>query len=425
MDFRTSEIEPPVVGIAIFSDVNNPKRGVAAVSGGSAFAIQTAGDLDTDVLWITNLSFKEALAARLISIPKLRTKDFFRVDLARIASEVGVSLERYPSVAAQVISGIADRCMKASWSFYQFDTVAENLKRTIEPCIITHKEQAVEPKFQGAIHNALKSFQLCHDVQPPDGKPYVLRFNRVWFAKKVISFPTPAGQWQQISLAKHVTNQEIRRGQNSITYKFLCELIDSRPALVKISVKHAQPEIANFIDFAIGTDGRDWIPAHEAAQVAFYADVTVKEVLVAERYCNEGEALGVGLTSLDAVQETSFSHGLMAENHLHAIYSPRKFVTGNQTKWYTPTRATWWRAWDRMICLKAAIKLGNAGFFVRGYGTGAVRVVVTDSQIKSLEILAGELQLTAPLEMGQTENDLLSDENKHMHQQKVHEDDVI
>lgn len=417
--------EPPSVGVALFQNPNDPKRGVCAIAGKAGQSFQTAGDLDTDVLWITNLSFKQALDSRLLSTPRFKTSDFFRVDLPRIAQELGLSMDEQRLECAEVLSGIGHRALQGASIMYELEKIGDSFKRTIEPALLKDPDELALPAYQAALKNSFKTYQLCHDVQPEDGKPYVMRFNRSWFSKKILSFPVPGGKWSHAKLSKQVKNETIKYGPKSNSYQFLCELIDKYPALVKISVRSAVPDIANYIDFAIGTENRTWVPAHEAAQVAFYADVTVKDLLIAERYTSEGEALSIGLGALDNIQDTSISHGLIAENHLHAVYSERKQQINGQWQWITPPRATWWRAWDRVICLKAAITLGREGFFVRGYGTGAIRVVVPQGDISRLRNVASSIGLTSPLTHADIDVDIHCDEQHEKQIIKVEYGDYL
>ena len=393
------QIDAPRVGIAIFDNPANPLSGVCSLAGSEAVRFRTVGDLLSDCIWVTNLSFQQAYSHRLHNNPKIKLSNFFRIELERIAIELGLDLQKKPNSSIQLLSQIADRTVSLSTRVYGIDRYKESLKRSIEDVILLPVEPEMTPFVAQVIDNSFKPYQNCWGPRNPENAEYYLRFQRTNYAKTLLTLPVPFGTWRRVNNKFPLKNSSVKSGKESRIYKFLEELTAAKPALLKVSVKDVHPAVAHLLDYGQGTEQREWVPVQEIAQIAAYSDVTILDMLVCENMEPVNPNLLEQLKSLDAAQNSSYSYGLIAESHLHAIFSKRKITRNGVKENITPVRASWLRAWDRVICFSVAAKLESHGFRVLSYGIGNIQVSCHERDLSRLTEVAKSLNLTMPMAM--------------------------
>lgn len=393
------QIDAPRVGVALFDNPTNPLSGICSLAGSEVIRFRTVGDLLSDCIWITNLTFQQAYSHRLHNNPKIKISNFFRLELERIAVELSLDIHKRPNHAAQVLSQIADRTVSLATRIYGIDKYKDSLKRSIEEVILLPVEPEMTPFVTQVIENSYKPYQNCWGQRNPENAEYYLRFQRTNYAKMLLNLPVPLGSWRRVNNKFPLKNSSIKSGKNSRIYKFLEELTAIKPALLKVSVKDVNPGVAHLLDYGQGTEQREWVPVQEIAQIAAYSDVTILDMLVCENMEPVNPNLLEHLNHLDAAQNASFSFGLIAESHLHAIFSKRKILKNGIKENVTPIRASWLRAWDRVICFSAAAKLESHGFRVLSYGIGNIQVSCSEKELGRLTELAKNLNLTVPMAM--------------------------
>lgn len=393
------QVEAPRVGVALFDNPTNPLSGICSLAGSEAVRFRTVGDLLSDCIWITNLTFQQAYSHRLHNNPKIKISNFLRIELERIAIELNLDLQRKPIQAVQILSQIADRTITLASRIYGVDKYKDSLKRTIEDVILLPYEQEMTPFVTQVIDNSYKSYQNCWGHRNPENAEYYLRFQRTSYAKTILRLPVPKGTWRRVNHKFPLTNGAVKFGKDSRIYKFLEELTAVKPALLKVSVKNVHPSVAHLLDYGQGTEQREWVPVQEIAQIAAYSDVTILDMLLAEGMEQVSPALSEQLSKFDAAQDSSFSFGLIAESHLHSIFSKRKITRNGIAETVTPARASWLRAWDRVICFAVAAKLENNGFRVLSYGIGNIQVSCSEKSLGRLTEVAQSLNLTMPMAM--------------------------
>lgn len=385
-------------GIALFDNPNEPVGGICSLAGGEPVRFRTVGDLLSDALWVTNLSFQQAFQVRLHKNPKIKLSNFFRVDLTRIATELSIDLKNNPHKAIKILSSIADRTIDITANLYHVYRFKDSLKKTIEDEILID-EAVSTPFINQAIDNSFKAYQNCWGPRTPGHSEYYLRFQRTTYAKLITELPIPKGEWTRIQDKCPLKNGTVKSGTESRIFKFLEDLTEKKPALLKVSVTNVDPLVAHLLDYGNGTEQREWVPVQEIAQIAAYADVTILDILVAESMDYISESLTSQISKLDASQQAGFSFGLIAENHLHALFSKRKVSLHGSIQTLSTARASWLRAWDRVICFSVAAEIEKNGFRVLSYGIGNIQVSSEEKDLSKLHDLAQKLKLTSPMEM--------------------------
>lgn len=387
------------VGVAFFDDPDSPASGLCSLQGHRAITFRTPGDLDSDCIWITNQTFQQALRCRLQNNQKLRRSDFFRVELERIAVELNLDLKNGRDRAITYLSQVADRTVNLAKTIYQFDRVKDTLRKTIEDVVFDKLEMEEKPYLADAIAQSFKPYQYCYGARNPDYVDYYLRFPRTTYAKLISQLPVPSGGWRRVSDKLPLENKTVRAGVNSQVYAFLEELTDKRPALLKVSVTEVDPRFAHLLDYGQGSEQREWVPLPEVAQIAAYANVKILDMLVADGIEKPAEQFAKYLQSMDQSREASYSFGLVCESHLHAMFSKRKQTVHGQQKSCTSARASWLRAWDRVICFSAAAEIEKCGFRVLSYGIGNIQVSSSEGDLAKLLQVSKRLKLTAPMKL--------------------------
>lgn len=393
------QINASRAGVAFFDDPNNPLAGICSLAGGESVRFRTVGDLMSDCIWITNLSYQQAYSFRLHNNPKIKLSNFFRTELVRLAQELNLDLVNQPNKAITFLSQIADRTVQIAANVYKVERFKDSLKKAIEDALLEQSEPIYAPFVSQAIDNSFKAYQNCWGARLPSNAEYFLRFQRTTYAKSLLQLPIPNGNWRRVNNKFPLKNGSIKTGTESRIFKFLEELTACRPALLKVSVSDVNPAVAHLLDYGQGTEQREWVPVQEIAQIAAYADVTILDMLVCDSLIQLDSALVNHMKTLDSAQEAGFSYGLVAENHLHALFSKRKQLINGSNQTLASARSSWLRAWDRVICFAVAAELEQQGFRVLSYGIGNIQVSCPESKLSDLAQAASMHRLTAPMAM--------------------------
>jgi hypothetical protein len=391
----TNDVEKMVYGFALFDNTQLPKEGFASIAGRKPRRIESIGDLDSDIIWISNLNFNESFDANINRSPKMRRNDFLRVPIQRLAREIGVNLVDNPEHGVALISEAINRLMTKASQVYGFYRPEDTLRNTLEK-ILLNKNSDFENQTvaQQALNNAFQSFQPCYGNIPQGVQNVQFRWSRTHFANTILRMPYPKGEWSVYQGRLPEKNKD--RGKSSDMYDFLEDLGNSQPALCKIKVANISPEVDELLDFTYGTECREWMPIHEVIKLAEYAVVNIKNILVCEKYTTAKEE-GLDLPDEGPVSDLSLSYGLLAENMWLSISSKQKTLrAGRHTEWVS-ARAVWLRAWDRVICLDAALEFKSQNFHVSSYGLGSVNLLVWPELFGGAIDTALSLKMSPPI----------------------------
>lgn len=387
----------PQFGIVMFDNPEEPKHGWASLAGGAVVRIRGLGDLASDAVWVSNLDFYAIKNTGLWSNPKIKRNDFLRIEIARIAKEMGLVITNHNTNHLPIMSEIIDRIMRLGHQYYVFTEIKDSLKSTVNECLFTSLMDINgngNPSIDQYMAEAFMPFQRCYGPMSTDAQIAQFRFSRVFYANTIVERPVPYGNW---SLLKNFPRKSLaKQRKNGPVYKFLSEYGSEKPLLCEVSVTNIDPEYAELLDFGNGTARRNWLPGHEAAFLAAYGDVELKRVIEAEGYYSLTEYDPLVPPSEGVPGELSFSLGVLAENHWLALASPRSIEIHGVKKANTSARATWLRAWDRMICLKAALQFKDAGYTVSSYGIGSVNVSLTPNSFSKSIDFATNLGMSSP-----------------------------
>lgn len=173
----------------------------------------------------------------------------------------------------------------------------------------------------------------------------------------------------------------------------------SRPALVKASVKRVEHDVAQVIAYGGGsTKERSWMSHPELLYLSKFAKLKVEAAFLGQSYVAQkvytppytGAPVGV----------LSISTGILLENYWVALSSARTFrrFKNERTTIHSP-RAVWFTASDRFHSLMPALMMHGSGFCVRGYGRGSVMLGLQRGALRDARACAAAAGLLPPLNL--------------------------
>jgi hypothetical protein len=382
-------------GVVIFDNADQPALGWASLAGEEPRRIHQIADLESDGVFISNLSWQQLRSINALKEPRLRVSNFFREDMYIIAQDLGLPIFEDPQSCLSTVSEFFDRSIRLASDIYGFSRIAGTLKESIYTKLFPKGEPTTygTPKIDEAFNEAYLAIQKCYISNLNSSRSAKLRFSRPYFASMLMRFPIPIGPWTiyQGKLPKNIPSQ--RKGENSQVYQFLKEFGEKKPALCQVSVKNIDIKCGALLGFTNGTEGRSWVPIQEAAFLSTIADVTIKKMIEGTSY-KEFSDVSYGWHEQSAVGDVSYSLGLVAEAHIAAITSATRKPSGGSI--YSP-RAVFLKSWDRILLFKTAYSLHQQDICVRSYAMGAINVSIEDYQLEFVAKASLECSMTPPL----------------------------
>jgi len=386
-------------GIALFTDVIKKKgrdrrreagEGWASVDGEPAKRINSVTELESNVKWLTNLSYVDFFANQLGKNPNLFYSAFMRTELKAIAEEIGAGVEQMSSdQSAQILSTVFARVAALAT-----DRLGVNMNLSLPNVKLLHEFIAARTPSKNRIPDDV-NLAMKHAYQPMT--QCVTRYNREWksatlrrpryqHALEVLSTPVPSEhRWV------YVDNARLPDGNNE---RIDWCLGNDLPVLANVAVKARRGDLAEVISYNSGASvERAWLSQPELLWISMFCDVDVIGAFV----CEDGFEYQKELDKFPQLGDFSFcsySLGLLVENLWVAMASPRTSVVNQK---FYPPRAVWYRAIDRVEMFKAAAKLHRAGFQVAGYGVGSVWLNHPPGAARDLVDAAVECGLDVPM----------------------------
>lgn len=374
----------PKFGVALFTDPDVVGDGWACASDGEAFFFSAPHELNTDVVWVTNLSY-EAFRSKGKTFTHLRSDDYLSANTKKIAEDLGYrDAGAYSEATCRALAVTVQRTLTTAIYAYDWaspdealrsDKLYEDIRRTIQ----------TPPKSQRHMSSPLAgAYQASSKVEWPsmfstNTVSVTLRQNRLEYAQKLLSITVPDDAWTYIP------------PENTSRLK-LDELLNPKvPCLVEAAVElsTADQEIAALVAFGTvsgsrrSTALRRWISQPELTWLVRHANVKINAAFVASSAMSLPAAslLPQVLTS-DPLFAASLSAGLVAEAHVQALME-KEYVKSIRGYAYN-SWAVWLKAVDRAMSFQYALAAHKAGFRVFAYGKGAVALSTDKSRLPAL-----------------------------------------
>lgn len=350
-------------------------RAWASVGGAPARRVQSLHDLDSDVVWYTNLNHNQMWQARLHEDPKVRTSGWLRTSLFQLTDELGIDAHAVaPDVAASALATLASRVIEVAERDYGVRPQSRYQLNEDFAARLNAPRSAIPDAFYDACFKDIAEHVTVTVVANQSHSAYsptvTFRNNRVRHAREVLATPVPPDTgWRPYALAHEENLDDLR-----LPFLADCKITDVKPA------------VAEILSWGIGAKRqRTWITDIEWRVLRELATVQIKRVLVCDQ---PAEVLPQASIVPDYPHaELSVTAGLIAEQIWTALTMSRPYRGAD--KRFTAA-AAWLRSADRMRMFRFAQSLYAQGLHVSLYGVGNVVVRYPEGGLRrAIEIASG------------------------------------
>lgn len=380
------------IGVVYFDNFETLSGGWASVSGSEAKRINGIGDLASSVLWVSNLPFYYYRKLNLMKNPNIYDQQFFRTSMKLIVDEVG--LDGRVQDICKVCSLIFQRVYTLGVDNYQLtlDDVEYRYNSALTNCLLpSNIRQLPSGAYTATLLQGFKESTQQNQAMignaPKASKARTFYFPKGAYARSLLSEKMPSNtNWKKIpdkDIQGTVGTKEDHKIQGTNAFFTMLEKKFSNSSLFfRISVSYTSKFFRPFATFAMGSNyQRNWATLPELLEMSKYSVIDIHEAFSCDMFNLNVE--GIDLES----DEYSYSRGLYLENLWTAYALPI-----NNGEYFNPVGA-YIRAYDRVVCLKAAYAFAKNNFTIGSFGTGRVVVYLKQSEQK----LATEIALSEGL----------------------------
>lgn len=384
-------------GVALFDNPKKYASGWAAVGdeiGAEPFSFQDTGELENNVIWITNIDKNTFFRCGLSKTPRFRHEYYLRTKLSSIVLELDIKNEDLSIQAVKLASLVATVMQLTHYhvgmSGAPANTLATGLRQVIQP-----DSQAVDNVLRDASKKASQSFVECvksHELINKDYRITSLVFHRRSYAKLITSYKLPYGEWLQAP-------SEVLAMSNRSMIEWVCK--NDRPCLVKVRVLNINSSVNHLVNYGAGAglvinrtdegkdwaglNQREWMTTPEINVMRKYMDLIVEDILIGEGYVENPIRIpkwGV----------LSYCAGIMCENMWVALTKDLSGSPGQNPQ------SAWIHSIDRTLCFLAAKGLDLlANTSVQSYGYGRVTICIDNGGFRQVADLAVRMKMVAPM----------------------------
>lgn len=385
------------IGVCLFDEPSLGTSGWASIGGKQAFRISATSELRSDILWVTNVNYRIYRKLNLIQTPNVVDEQFFRTKLSTLIQEISASED--PSVLCQKAAEVLQRTADMGLNLLSVDALNCNYRyfTGLQDAILT-PEMREQPygmnalDVSEAIRQSTQENQAMSSQQTPRGSRAVpFAFPRGSYAKWLLSQKYPANNnWRPInardgeSIFGYESGAKIR-GTAGVLEK-LHALSENKAAMFRVAVLSVDPYYAGFAKFSAGTNGviRRWATLPEIIEMSKYS-----KLAISGGYYTELADLNLPDNIDVTSDEFSFSRGLFYENLWVALASSPYSRNAKNVS----SVGAYMRAYDRIICGRAAASFSRYGFTIGSYGVGRLLVFMRTGEEKTAREIALNLGL--------------------------------
>ena len=381
-------------GAVLFDDVAAHAAGYFAVAGESARRLSNfrSGDLSTDVVWLTNLSYDMMRAAQMYPHARYRRSDYLGENSRNLLSRIGYHDLEDASICKNAVEHLAvifSRIMMYANKYGQFTSIPmynlrigfRELRKKIDPVVPPDLFNALCESENYFIAVERPVSQVVPTWMPLYLPPYE-------HCLAILSRPLPKlnSNWIKLSPKKLPATKDITEWSD-------LDLI----GLAKVTLHDFAPEWNELINFgsnpAKGRNQRRWVPFEELRFLTQIATVKIESAWIAQKIYIPEDYLAIA-NLLSPVQRLSLSGMLF----LHNLWSaPSQSYTGGIRGQLKNTNSPFIRCYDRLLCLNAARKVKLLGLDVIGYSSGKVYINCQETSADEILKVCRDVGLIPPL----------------------------
>jgi len=387
------------IGVVCFEDIEFVGKAWASVSGEDAKRINGIGELPSNVYWVTNLPYNVFRKYNLNKKPNIFDQQFFRTSVKLMSGEAGLEddLKELSQFCALVFQRVFDSCE----SMYDIDLKYSpyRLNALISDYVISKEVRQIPmgstaSTLTEAFMESTQQNQGMIGEVPKGSKARTFSFPKGAYAREILSLDYPRStQWEPLKDIDIKTTIGSREGNvisgTPAAIKKIEKMCAGKAGIFKINVLYTEKFFRSFATFGQGSNyNRNWATLPELIDMLQYNVIEIEE-----GYVSEIGPLPIH-SSIDlSTDEFSYSRGLTLENIWTAYSLPL-----NRGKFFTPVGA-YMRAYDRIMCAKAAYEFARNNLTVGSYGTGRIVVYCKKSEEHMATEIALENGLMPPLFM--------------------------
>lgn len=361
-------------------DANNC-GGWACIGGGEPFSFKKYNELPLDVIWWTNLNKAESW--RFGKVKRFKENTVFGIEWMALINEAGLAKDTKAMIVkywSEVFGRSAEwlsRWAKSideetpwDWGEGELLDVLKDKMIIVEPSETLEVNHVLSKAYYEVVECEVSSEIL-------EGKRNItLSIPRLKHAENILSSKYPAGNWNLIK-------------QNDWPYSFNDKIkwIKDHNLPMLIEIDNLEFTENNQYDFSIG---EMWLGKRGYKLNSTFLEpiwLTEKEIMelsgiasfeiISAYICNEWQYLNYPKELLNNNEgpliHWSMTKGLLANATWQALSSPGRDPRTRRKGSYN-ARSVWFRAVDREISFKAAIKMKLAGYTVLSYGNGQIKI---------------------------------------------------
>lgn len=362
-------------GCVIFDDPNEHQSGYAAKAGEKARRIRGTRDLDSDYIWLTNLSYDQVITSGFSQHARFRYEGFLRVPIDRILKLHNV-IDGEES--AEMIATLADRVSRIAYDFCNIGFApGREMKQMIRQSF-KHGADPVMPEWAcDALRDATSYYTFCEKpvnqfmVEKDPSSIVEFQVHPMFIARNILALDLPYGtHWEKVHASRLNISQRT-------SFENLYKAVGG-PFFAKIKITDIDEsfnQILNFGSMPAFQGRRQWISSTELEALYGIAKPDIKELIIPRDHAQYLLPYLEKLLELPEICQSSLSYRLFMDNlwcaagtnFNPAIYRAIPYKLINPATPFV-------RALEREICMNLAILLTHHGLEVMGYGSGFIKV---------------------------------------------------
>jgi hypothetical protein len=386
-------------GVVLFDDPKQPMSGWKATAGNTKTErIQSADELSTGTIWLTNIGYDDFFrASEIWRRSNLRHEGYLVVKIANILKEwnydpgrAGQASELAPGFICQFVSQCFHRIMHAAFRLIrQIDprltmdraftgqTLRDDIRVVLPPLDYPKSEAA-------SIMKADKSYQeftQCTTRPIRDAVSIMVRRPRTLHAMDMLQVPVPLGPFE------FVARKNFRHHGNDIV-DFLKDT--DHPCMIELDVEGIDPEVGPVYGFSNSTNkqakqSRSWVAHNEFQALSRYANLSIRSFYMGREYGSLVSKLPDAVQEFltDKTLDSSWTAGVIAETLWRAATLKEASdkagkPTDGEDRAGTSWEGAWIRGQDKISMFMPALELHKRNYVISSYGLGWVQARVTE-----------------------------------------------
>lgn len=381
------------VGIVIHDNPNTLAEGWAFLVNKEPRRIRGLYDLENDVLWISSGTWDDFFKLGSPMVHNVRRAEYLGVKIKDFAADLGIRIDGVHAQegGAKIVSFV-EQALKIAIVAYRLDDPLRQLQDdSLTSTIGKILPQPPTPKatMTSELDAAYQGWSSCYQPFMDNTVTVGLKFSRLEYAQWLLSNPIPDNSWSYVLDKTGFSHDEVMNGTFPPT--LICGTIE---------FDNVNSNTVSLIAYGCGTTPkkrafRKWMTDVEYRWISKFARIHVSEYLISRIYLPIPEIYLLPKALVDdPVLATTVSAGVVAYMHWQSMVAGR--YSSKVRKNVHDPMGTWLRSYDRSKCFEAAFELQQRGFFVTGYGNGAIYIKVEKNRLVELSDAVLDLGLVFP-----------------------------